>query len=54
MMTLIDLEDLKKWRANRIQGGQCSFDDMQALGHFIETAEKVEVDDELVERWRTL
>lgn len=45
-MTMIKLEDLKKWRAQRIQGGQCSFDDMQALGHFIDQVEKIEVEDE--------
>lgn len=42
-MILIRLEDLKAWRANRIQHGNCSFDDMEALGAFIDRVEKFEV-----------
>lgn len=38
-MTLIDLAELRKWRANRIQGGQCSFDDMTALNAFMDTVD---------------
>lgn len=42
-MEVIKLEDLKKWRADRIQHGNCSFDDMEALGAFIDRVEKFEV-----------
>ena len=38
-MTLIKLEDLKRWRAKRVQSGNCSFDDMQALAVFIAESE---------------
>lgn len=41
-MRLIDIEDLKQWRANRIQSGACSFDDMQALAKFIDEVETSE------------
>lgn len=41
-MTLIKLEDLKRWRANRIQAGNCNHDDMTALGAFIDNVEKIE------------
>ena len=41
-MTLIDLEDLKKWRANRIQAGNCNHDDMVALGAFIADVETID------------
>lgn len=41
-MTLIDLEDLKRWRAKRIQSGACSFDDMTALAKFINEVEESE------------
>lgn len=42
-LTLINIEDLKTWRAERIQQGNCNFDDMQALGAFIDRVEKFEV-----------
>lgn len=42
-MDVIRLDDLKQWRARRIQSGACSFDDMQALGAFMEQVEKIEV-----------
>ena len=42
-MDVIRLDDLKEWRARRIQSGACSFDDMQALGAFMEQVEKIEV-----------
>jgi hypothetical protein len=38
---LIDLEDLKAWRAARIRQGNCNYDDMTALNAFINTAEIV-------------
>lgn len=38
-MTYIKLEDLKKWRAERIAEGNCDFDEMEALAHFIGTVE---------------
>lgn len=41
-MTLIDIEDLKKWRMNRIQAGNCNHDDMTALGAFIDNVDKIE------------
>lgn len=39
MTEYIKLEDLKAWRANRIRQGNCNFDDMTALGKFIDEAE---------------
>ena len=42
-MTYIRLEDLKKWRADRIQNGNCDYDEMESLAVFIETVEKIEV-----------
>lgn len=36
----IRLEDLKAWKAKRIQDGNCNYDDMLALGVFIEECEK--------------
>lgn len=41
-MDVIRVEDIKKWRANRIASGACSFDDMQALAKFIDEVEKSE------------
>ena len=41
-MDVIRLDDLKEWRARRIQSGACSFDDMTALGGFIAEVEKIE------------
>ena len=41
-MDAIRIEDIKKWRANRIASGQCSFDDMTALNGFLDNAERVE------------
>ena len=41
-MNVIRLDDLKEWRARRIQSGACSFDDMTALGGFIAEVEKIE------------
>ena len=41
-MDVIRLDDLKEWRARRIQSGACSFDDMTALGGFISECEKIE------------
>lgn len=43
---MIKLEDLKRWRANRIQNGDCNFEDMEALGCFIDKVEKIEVEAE--------
>lgn len=48
-MIVIRLEDVKKWRAQRIQGGQCNFDDMQALGAFLENVEKIEMEEKEIE-----
>ena len=45
-MVLIKLDDLKKWRADRIACGQCSFDDMTALGAFMDRVERYEVRDD--------
>ena len=42
-MDVVRLDDLKEWRARRIQSGACSFDDMQALGAFMEQVEKFEI-----------
>lgn len=42
-MTMIDLEDLKRWKAERIQHGNCSFDDMEALSCFIDKVKKYEL-----------
>ena len=44
-MEVIRLDDLKRWKNKRIQSGRCSYDDMQALGAFIEQVEKLEVED---------
>lgn len=41
MKELIEIDKLKKWRADRIQSGDCNFDDMTALEAFIETVERV-------------
>lgn len=41
-MEYIRLDDLRNWRAERIQHGNCSFDDMVALGCFIDKVEKFE------------
>jgi hypothetical protein len=38
----IKLEDLKKWRAERIAEGNCDYDEMEALAHFINTVEAYE------------
>lgn len=38
----IDLEELKRWRADRIESGNCSYDDMQALAVFIDQCEQKE------------
>ena len=45
-MILIKLDDLKKWRADRIASGRCNYDDMVALGAFIDRAERCEVQDD--------
>lgn len=37
--TFIDLDKLRQWRADRIGSGNCDFDDMEALGAFIERCE---------------
>lgn len=42
MKELIEIDKLKKWRADRIQSGNCSYDDMTALEAFIETVERVD------------
>ena len=39
---LIRLEDLIAWRNERVQNGDCNFDDMLALGVFIEECDKYE------------
>lgn len=49
-MELIKLDDLKTWRAKRIQQGDCNFDDMVALAAFISRVERIEVNDECLER----
>ena len=36
-MIVIKLEDLKRWRAERIAEGNCNHDDMEALAWFINT-----------------
>lgn len=41
-MKVINIEDLKRWRASRIQSGQCNYDDMLALASFIESAERID------------
>ena len=41
-MIVINLEDLKNYRARRIASNDCNFDEMVALGGFIERAEKME------------
>lgn len=41
-MDVIRLDDLKQWRARRIQSGACSFDDMTALGAFISEVETID------------
>ena len=40
-MIIIDLEELKKYRARRIANNDCDFDEMVALGGFIENVEKI-------------
>ena len=42
-MTVIKLDDLKKYRADRIAHGNCDHDEMEALACFIENVEKIEV-----------
>ena len=49
-MELIKLDDLKTWRAKRIQQGDCNFDDMVALAAFISRVDRIEVNDECLER----
>lgn len=39
-MEMIRLDDLKAWRAKRIQSGDCSYDDMEALAVFIDQCEQ--------------
>lgn len=41
-MTVINIEDLKRWRERRIQAGNCNHDDMQALGAFIAEVETID------------
>lgn len=38
-MELIKLDDLKKWKADRIASGNCNHDDMIALGAFIDSVD---------------
>ena len=57
-MDVIRLDDLKEWRARRIQSGACSFDDMQALGAFISEVETIDTKevknfDEVEKVWKT-
>lgn len=43
-MKYVKLDDLKTWKSNHIQSGEAqSFDDMQSLGVFIQTAETIEI-----------
>ena len=44
-MIIIDLEDLKDYRARRIANNDCDFDEMVMLGGFIENVEKIETKD---------
>ena len=39
---LIKLEDLIAWRDRRVQDGDCNYDDILALGVFIEECDKYE------------
>ena len=38
-MKMIELEDLKKWRAERIAEGNCDYDEAEALAYFIDTVD---------------
>ncbi len=50
MIECIKIEDLKQWKAERVQHGNCNYDDMIALGAFIETVETVRIQDPQPER----
>lgn len=43
MIECIKIEDLKQWKAERVQHGNCNYDDMIALGAFIETADTIKI-----------
>ena len=40
---LIELDDLKRWRAERIAGGNCDYDEMEALACFINTVKTIDI-----------
>ena len=44
-MTVIKLEDLKRYRADRIAHGNCDHDEMEALAWFINTVEEIEIEE---------
>ena len=44
-MIVIRLEDLKRYRADRIAHGDCDFDEMQALAWFINEVETIEIEE---------
>ena len=50
MIECIKIEDLKQWKAERVQHGNCNYDDMIALGAFIETADTIKVYEPQTER----
>lgn len=42
-MEYITLESLREWRKNRIATMNCDYDEMQALGWFIETVPSIDI-----------
>ena len=45
-MEMIKLNDLRKYRADRIAVGNCDHDEMQALAWFINTVQTYEIEED--------